>query len=173
MQRIMDPRVEGTVYMYPDIADIPADVRICQAYPPDCPMVACPTTGEIYLHAQTCAMVDDLVSALGHKPQLSSWSRSEEHNDLVAKKHSNGFVNRSSMHLIGAAVDLLPTAQVTPANLLGTALEVGFKNVGLYNNGWVHLDTRTGNSRFWWGGARAQNWWQQNCGVTGREMLNL
>ena len=80
----------------------------------------------------------------GKPMRLNSAYRCEKHNKAVGG-HPN------SEHLSGIAFDVHAATAEDRYRLVEMALACGFKGIGVYAGGWVHMDYRLGKKSLWVG----------------------
>lgn len=88
---------------------------------------------------ETRAKLEALAARLGRSIRVTSGDRTPEYQE---KLRSQGYhPAKNSMHLQGKAADIVVEG-MTPQEVAPIAREVGFKGIGIYEDGHLHVDTR-------------------------------
>jgi len=93
--------------------------------------------GDGQLDADAVKSLDDLTTKFGRKLTINSASRSPGYNAGVS-------FSKSSQHSHGDAfdIDVSGMSDTEKERLVGEAIKLGFRGIGAYDNGSIHLDTR-------------------------------
>lgn len=95
--------------------------------------------GKKISNPETRAKLEALAARLGRTIRVTSGDRTPEYQEQLRRQGHHPAKN--SMHLYGKAADIVVEG-MTPKEVAPIAREVGFKGIGIYEDGHLHVDTR-------------------------------